>query len=290
MSHHLNARLASVVLTAVLFSLLSKTSFVWVTYSLGFSHYALSLHYSRDQVMGLARRGVALPMVLLVSLGAGLYWTRFSLLAYFAIHHAFNEGYLLRDSTPSRDTRAAQFRGSAALLHLCLYLVLLRHEPELPFTGAALPLALLLVSYAVFGVCLVRLRPLTTGTDIVQSCAFEVIALGLVVASFYTRFTFLQLVLYHFILWALLPLEKMRVRGIPHFAEYVGLQVLVTAAFVALSPIGLHWTRANPVSFAQQFILWSYIHITASFALSRAHPDWIIRWFQPRPRSAGVIA
>ncbi|MFT4614002.1 MAG: hypothetical protein ACI9NT_001144 [Bacteroidia bacterium] len=29
-----------------------------------------------------------------------------------------------------------------------------------------------------------------------------------------------------------------------------------------------------------QFYLWSYIHITASMALSAAHPQWLVRLFQ----------
>ena len=45
--------------------------------------------------------------------------------------------------------------------------------------------------------------------------------------------------------------------------------------------------RVGIVTFSQQFLFWSYAHITVSFALSNAHPAWLIRLFrrpsEPQP-------
>jgi hypothetical protein len=69
--------------------------------------------------------------------------------------------------------------------------------------------------------------------------------------------------------------------------RYAGLTVVCLAGFFLLSPIGLFPTRTGNSVFAQQFILWTYVHITASFFLSNAHPEWIVNLFRPK---AAVLA
>ena len=82
--------------------------------------------------------------------------------------------------------------------------------------------------------------------------------------------------MYHFVLWTLLPIPQMKAKGRRALESYA----LLTAAGLALY-YGALITFA-PAQFNDalifvlgQFYLWSYIHITASFALSAAHPRWI---------------
>ena len=102
--------------------------------------------------------------------------------------------------------------------------------------------------------------------------------------------SYLYFVLYHVVFWSLFPLPKISAAGKAHLGWYLGLSAACVAAFVAISPIGPVFTSRYAVSiFQRQFILWTYIHITSSFLLSNAHPEWIVNLFRPI-KSAAALA
>jgi len=92
-------RLAS-ILIVLLVSTQAPNNRTWVAlvYSFGFTHYVMALIYSKRQFSELLAQPLALLTLLSVTLfGAGLYLFQFPLLVFFAVHHAFNEAYVLKE-------------------------------------------------------------------------------------------------------------------------------------------------------------------------------------------------
>ncbi|MBI3248950.1 MAG: hypothetical protein HYZ50_20810 [Deltaproteobacteria bacterium] len=266
-------------------------------HSLGLAHYLASLIYARKQVVEFARQpDLFVPLFSILMIGAGVYLSRFPLLIYFAFHHAFNTAYMLNRTLPADNPNVRAFRGCVVLLHLFLYFFLLRAGAALeigrsnPFAFLALQrsslpatalLAGLTICYGGFFYYLYRLRSVLTRQTLIENCSLELLGLGAVAASFYLNFSFMAVVFYHFVFWALFPLLKMYELGVGKLASYVGVTVLSLAVFLLLSPIGMFSFLFPPLLFRQQFYLWSYLHITTSFVLSNAHPQWIVQLFRP---------
>jgi hypothetical protein len=82
----------------------------------------------------------------------------------------------------------------------------------------------------------------------------------------------------------------MRATGGTALAAYVASSIVVTGLFVLLSPIGPPSTRIGVQLFTEQFLFWSFAHITLSFALSNAHPDWVVRLFRAGPARPRLTA
>jgi hypothetical protein len=273
-----------------------------IVYSLALAHYVLAFVYSRRQITDAFRQPYGLvPLLSIVFLGAGLYAGQFSLLFFFGLHHAFNEAFIMRATLSADDPDVKSLRGSAVLVHFLLYLFILRRQAGFtlgssnPFytfvTGYGavskyLPFILLVgalvASYGVFFYYLYRLRRLLTARTLIENCGLEILGLVVAAASFTVFFSYLYFVLYHVVFWSLFPLPKISAAGKAQLGWYLGLSAACVAAFVVISPIGPVFTsRYAAYLFQKQFILWTYIHITSSFLLSNAHPEWIVNLFRP---------
>lgn len=252
-----------------------------IVFSLGFAHYLVALLYSRNQIIGVFRQSQAVvPLLSLALLGTFLYLSKFSLLIYFALHHAFNEAYVLNHTLPKGDPRVKAFRASSVLLHVLLYFTLLRHTPVLSFLPDELLFGGLVVSYALFFYRLSVIRDHMNLKMLIENCGLEVAGLGLLAASFFVDIGFLQIVLYHFIFWTLYPVPKLMTAGNATLIRYTATTSVVIVGFLLISPIGVgDYVLANS-TFSDQFRLWSFIHITTSFALSASHPSWIVELFR----------
>jgi hypothetical protein len=284
--HHTTIRLVSILIVASLAGLLSDYH-IWnnFVFSFGFCHYAMALYYSKNKATQmLSQPSSYMPLVIVLMFGGLLYWRDFSLVIYFAAHHMFNEVYLMKFSNRVEDHPSmSRLRTSSLFLNLFVYLVLLQDhrdlrllDPRLFYSGLALSIA----SYVFY---LTAVRSSMTRLELIDASAFELIGLLLVGLSFFVKITFLQIVCYHFVFWVLYPMGKIRAQGSGELTRYLGWTAGLTAFFFLLSPVGL--LRHSPIAalFYPQFILWSYIHITISYALSSSHPEWITRWFKPQP-------
>ena len=131
-----------------------------------------------------------------------------------------------------------------------------------------------------------RLKQVTeetvTFSKFIQTYRYECLMIFAVIASLFVSITFLQVVLYHFLTWAILPIPALKARGDGHLTQYAGLSVAITGLFLIFSIPGLTSYSVSQGLLMDQFYLWSYIHITASMALSATHPDWIVQLFKPQ--------
>ena len=282
-------RCVSLALTAAICGASSDAprTFVWGTYSLGFAHYFLALRYSTRQIgQAIATGPRRLFLLALVLLGVALYADGVALVAYFGLHHALNEAYLRRPAAAEELPRAS-LQAAGAAFHAVIYAAVLRGDPGFAWVAWWWAGPTLVAT----GALVVRAARQETaaGGRLLDLCASEAAALLLLVGSLFVRVAFLEVVLYHFILWTLLPVDKMRRRGRGALAEYVGLSAgLVTVALV-LSPLGPGPTPTATAAFSQQFLFWSYAHITLSFALSDAHPAWMTRLFRGSPLDVAAL-
>lgn len=290
--------IATVLLVAVQSP--NDTTWVALVYGFGFAHYLMALIYSKRQLTALASQPLGLVTLLsLVVCGAGLYYVQFPLLVFFALHHAFNEAYILKHTIQSDNHAVRALRVSAVLLHLCLYFFLLRHTPTIGFVdlsvvyasisrgadGAGmvktkLLLAGLMCSYGLFFYYLYRIRSCLNLRTFIENSALELLALVAIAASFYVNVNPHQIILYHCVFWSLFPVPKIWAAASRELTVYLGLTTLCTTFFLFLSPLSVAKHGLSAFVFQEQFKLWSYIHLTASFALSNAHPDWITGLFR----------
>lgn len=296
-------RIASILIVGLIATQsASQKTWISIVYGFGFAHYVMAMIYSKGQLADTVKQPYALvPSFSIVVLGAALYFGQVSLLFYFSLHHAFNEAFILNAGLPRDNSDVKAFRGSAVLVHLFLYFLILRRQASFSFTPSnplySLALGLysgnryllpylaiggLAISYVIFFYYLSRIRSLMNLRTLIENCGFELLGLIVLAASIQVRFSYLHIVLYHFVFWSLFPLPKMWTLGRADLVRYLGLTIVCTAAFLLLSPIGLFPSRYATSMFQQQFMLWSYIHITSSFLLSNAHPEWIVNLFRPK--------
>ena len=312
---HAILRLTSILVVVLIrwFCSSAEDEVVWVAIvmSLGLGHYLLAIVYSQRQIIqSFSQPASAVPLLILLLLGSTLYlpvigaarvlptYRQIVLLFFFGLHHVFNEVFLTsRLITPQHYARTWLYRTNGVVLHLLLYFFLLRNDPILRLTFYDISLesarhlvnalfAGLIVSYLVFFFSLYQMRRYLRGARWIDACAFELGAVALIVISFGRyRFEFLDIVCYHFIFWVIYPATKLWSQGRGPLLRYVLWTVALTGGLLLVSPIGVvpyKYGLDRPSFYSEQFTLWSFIHITGSFAMSNANPWWIVRWFRPR--------
>ncbi|MBU2886214.1 hypothetical protein KO507_10615 [Gilvimarinus agarilyticus] len=137
-----------------------------------------------------------------LGLGVLLFESGFSLIILFGIHHALNEAYGKRVESPAAAKALAPVR---ALLHLLCYLIILRtslsfHTLSIEVLGTGLALTVIYYVYSL------NRQPRTASPwSQHQVEALSLLAVGL---SIFVNINFLQVVLFHFILWAFIPMPS----------------------------------------------------------------------------------
>ncbi len=295
------ARLAALAVTAGLMAVLpwdrsagyGASAYLSFVLSLGFAHYAASLIYARRQIDAISKHvATRIALGALLALSAAMYLLpknqEIALIAYFGVHHVFNEVYLSHRALGTAFAPVVRLRIAAMALNGALYVAVLAREPLVAYfagpkaisvavgvTAAAFVWELMRTSRYVPRASLANLLSLEVGGAIV---AVAVLAFGL-------QLRFIDVVLYHFVFWALYPAIRIATaRGFGPLTRYATLNALLLAGAFALSPASV--LRYNLVGspFLEGFYLFSYLHISASFALSDQHPNWVIALFR-RPRT-----
>jgi len=272
----------SILLTALLIIIIDDhSSWTALVISFGFTHYLLSFYYASGRIKTLlSSTSLRLPLVSLGLLLLVIYHLEFPLVIFFGLHHAFNEGYLRQYQHRNTDSGDSQLPAFRTLFHIAAYFCILRHEPyvnELP--EIILWLTLAISSWLYLNA--LRIENNKQGLwEAVKESSIEILFLLLVLVSFWINITFLQMVLYHFVLWTLVPIPVLKQQGSFKLAEYGLFTVAGLLLFLSLTMSYLFsemWTLSFMLS---QFYIWSYVHIASSFALSSAHPNWLVQLFR----------
>ena len=248
----------------------------------GLSHYLLSFYYAAPQIKFLLTSPAhRVSGTTLLVTGSVLYFTKFPLAIFFGLHHAFNEGYLRNSTTPSDGGVTDSIGAPRALLHGLGYLVVVRHEAVLRNIPELL-LWLGLAMAAAFYSRALRDNKSARRASAAGSHSPELLLALVVLLSLQMEITFLQVVFYHFALWAINPLAGLSKKGSAALTEYVALTIGSLIGFFVLTTTKLAGDFSDMAFWYGQFYFWSYVHITTSLALSKAHPAWIVRLFQPQ--------
>ena len=248
----------------------------------GLSHYVLSFYYAAPQIKFLVTSPAhQLSGVTLLVAGSVLYLTKFPLAIFFALHHAFNEGYLRRSTAPSEGSVTESVGAARALLHGLGFMVVIRHEAAL----RNIPEMLLWLGFAMAAAF--YWRAVSADKDVPHasvagSSSPEVLLFLVVLLSLQMEISWLQVVFYHFALWAIHPIAGLSKKGSAAMTEYVALTIGSLIGFFVMTTTKLASDFLDMAFWYGQFLFWSYVHIATSLALSKAHPAWIVRLFQPQ--------
>ena len=276
-------QLSSIAITAVFYAQSNNYKWLIAVYIFAFSHYLIGALYSRKIIFSLLASPKAyLPLALLCLTGWFAYKESFSLLLYFGLHHALSEGYLKQRffNIQASAELLSRLQASSFWLHLSGFFLLVRSDPTLYrayYLKPALIIFIIALTYFVYRIW--HDRAIFKQTSILKLCGSELVLLGLLGVSFFYPISFLQVVFYHFTLWALLPYLR---AGSPNAIRPLAFYTLLTLASLAV--IVYYSPYYVPISsryhlFEDWFILLSYAHITLSFAISNANPEWINRVF-----------
>ncbi|MGB7451574.1 MAG: hypothetical protein WBM36_05560 [Lysobacterales bacterium] len=282
MSWDLATRCSAIAITVVLVWLLGSDRYwVGLVISFGLAHYLLSFYYAAGRMRGLVvSPTLALPLVSLGLLLLVVYFLEFPLQIYFGIHHACNEGYLRHYHRQANGIADSQLPAFRTLFHLAAYLCILRHDAYVGQVPEIWLWLFLAVSGLLYARQLLIANQSLQGLSRLRDSSVEWLVLGVIGLSLLVKITFLQMVMYHFVLWTIVPIPVLRAAGTHKLTEYALLSVGTLGLFAALtiSQLGSNLVPLSAVY--SQFFFWSYVHITASFALSAAHPDWIVQLFR----------
>jgi hypothetical protein len=286
----------SAIAIAVLFAIALRDELTWqsAVMSIGFGHYLLSIWYARARLSGLGRewRTATVALATIIT-GSMLYLTTFPLFVYFAAHHVFNEVYITADhSRRLPQIRRRQLRTMAIVLHTLLYFTLLRGDLANVFARHSYLASVadfeivtrylvvtLSMAYVGYFVMLLRQRDALDTRSLLELSVFEIAGLVLLAVSFATPIRFLDVVCYHFVFWWFYPANKLAQRGRGAVYQYAALMAAFVGGSFLFSPAVVPDYPLRDSIYLKQFLLWSHIHITSSFFLSNAHPEWIRKWF-----------
>jgi len=282
LSWDLTTRCSAIAITGVLVWLLGSDRYwVGLVISFGLAHYLLSFYYAAGRMRGLVvSPTLALPLVSLGLLLVVVYFLKFPLEIYFGIHHACNEGYLRRYHRQADGTADPQLPAFRTLFHLAAYLCILRHDAYVGQVPDVWLWLFLTGSGLLYARQLLIANQQLQGLSRLRDSSVEWLVLAVVGLSLLVKISFLQMVMYHFVLWTIIPVPVLRAAGTHKLIEYALLSVGTLGLFAALTITQLGSNLVPLSAVYSQFYFWSYVHITASFALSAAHPDWIVQLFR----------
>lgn len=249
-----------------------------------FSHYALSIWYSRRRLRPVVKMQVpplAIGLLVIVSVALPIVAIP-SLVLYFGFHHALTEGYMLagrRGGPIVLDRAARHLLVARMVLTGAVYaLVLCRDHAfwRIPYQGW---IAVMAVAFVAFLVALARARAGLERAELADLIAFETIGAAASLLTVVTPVIFWDVVFYHLIVWILLPLRQLP--GAAAKLRFLAQTFAACAAFFCLTPAVNLFPSLNSRFWATQSEVWGYFHVTMSFAASAFNPRWISRWFAP---------
>ena len=274
------SRYLALLVVIVLSHFTNQTQFFATVTCIGLAHYVLALIYSKKAIFRLnGQRTLQIKFGLWIV--AAIAMARYNLppiLFYFGLHHALTESYCFEVSTSDWFNKTS-VKASRFWFVLFSYLVVLGETPPLNHVPHWIFLGGFIVPFVLFCWQLISASKMPRPLSIWPVLLYELPLCLILVLSFYVTISFLQVILYHFLFWAVLPFLKKWDISKQETLKYVFLSVGVTTFFYLLLPAsGTHW--AMPI-WKLAFFFWIFggVHISLSFAMSAANPDFIVRFF-----------
>ncbi len=280
----------AVGLTAIVYSISAKMTWLLIVYIVGFSHYFLATYYSKHKIVNtLVSPKQYFPLLVLAMLAYVSYtYSASSILLYFGLHHALSEGYLYqrRSKLSLNNTRIAQIQTASFVVHLSGFILLVRQDRLYDFDALNLPaIILFIVSLSIFVSLIWRCRRQISPAQFGLLAGSEGLLVAALLITLVYPITFLHVVFYHFMFWALMPFLRLSTGfqvNIKSLVIYIVLTAISLLVIVKISPL-YHPTSSRFFKFEDWFYILSYAHISLSFATSSANPRWINSLFNQRP-------
>ncbi|RYZ93507.1 MAG: hypothetical protein EOP06_00615 [Proteobacteria bacterium] len=252
----------------------------------------MSFYYARTVILKFfaAKRTIYAAGILGLSLFLITWFRTPAILIFFGIHHVLSEVYIAHATHGDLHKRERYFeimlRG---LFHMFLYLVASDGDMALAsYLGSPSiePLCLLVAALTlVIYSFLMKQSGLSTKSfyDLLSAELLLFISVVLVPAN---KESIILVLLYHFILWTLVPLRTLAVQGgkklILRYVRDTGASFVMFALVFAVASV--IW-RKDPFSIlADQGLsalaTFGYLHIGLSFAVSRHNPVWVRNLFR----------
>lgn len=260
---------------------LSFSSLVSILFALTISHNTLAFVYSKSQRKYLAEnwRSHFTPLLILgVLISVMMAYDAPAIHFLFAIHHVFNEVFLVQRRLPGVP-KALQI--SRIILATFVFYSATRdtatYLPE--FHVYFWQLTVIASGVLFMGVLFWKRKELPKGW-ITKEIFFEgsSFAVGLWCA-FNQSGTLDHVLLYHFLLWSVYPLQKLWQNGLRPTFNYVFWTLFLFGIALPFTPLSYNWGGLNLDELSHITRITAYFHFCSSFALSQAHPMWIRRWF-----------
>lgn len=253
-----------------------------------FSHYILAVAYSGRQINSLKTDSrYYAPLIILTILTIGI--TYFGMLfrnpaiqIYFGIHFALSETYMALKGIPVPKLQSlTKIIASRILFNFFAYLVILRHT--IPFVGNHIEifLSLALFFFVISVIFIVRSDEITVENKR-DLLIFEIVGLTIMMVLFFSSAVvpFWVATFYHIGMWLMFPAYNLPRDKSNRYLFYNVL--LITLFFIFTPSAGSLQSVIEPMgksTWVYFSILFAYVHITSSFALSAMNPKFIRRWF-----------
>jgi len=257
------------------------------------SHYLIGLIYSKKQLFNSFHsiKG-ATGILALTTLGiyCGIGFEEY-LIWVFGFHHILTEVYLVHDMRFQKKVgpRYGLFTISRMLLGFSVYFNIVRHNYLLDFVPDNVFEVSLFISGIFFIIALYLNKDYFEKKQIKDIVTFESIGVLFVLASYiyfpHINIHPIHIVMYHAVFWVIYPLKGLAKTGTNQVFKYVGITLVVNLAFMILAVKPMLHDQAGFAFWWSIFVIWGYIHILQSFALSTSNPLPFIRLFGARPKA-----
>lgn len=266
---------------------LSSTQYEFLFLAFVLSHYFLAIIYSRVQILSIIK-DKALSLRFCALSGIGMFMFFFNLPSaevYFGLHHAISEAYTPGTYYTAKPTiKGTYFTTLRFILNAAIAAFILSTSEFLPVSF--LPYFRLLICLATLGCFLfflINARSLLKENAGIDLIFFEILGAIPFIAIKNCSIGYEDMGMYHITFWFFFPIIK-NWKSVPlRASNYALASIGTTLALFLLTPAAAIWASAPWASWNHWVQNLAYLHFTASFALSRANPRWLVKLLQAAP-------
>ncbi|MEM3121911.1 MAG: hypothetical protein QXH60_00495 [Candidatus Pacearchaeota archaeon] len=281
-------RFFSLSLIILLVYFLKIGDFNLIIISFTFSHFFIGYLYSYNQYKELTSKKKGyfiLVFLILVSIILFYFYPEF-IHVYFLIHHVLNEAYLSTKDLILRNSRFFNmFITGRIIFHSIIFGFITKIYSSFEFYKSWLLITFFIISSIFFISLLFYIKKDANKKYFFDNVIFEIVGIAFVIFSLFFVANFpaanskLYVVAYHVFFWALYPIPKLRKIGRDNqLNKYFITTITTFIIFLILGYIII--SVFNYETLVSLFFIFTYLHISLSFALSDAQPLWITKFFK----------